>query len=171
MFFAILNIQAAGISKWSKHSNTLQGFQQQMKTRLRVQNRRGDLQLLHAWWESHYNVYRPCVSEPSADSHPKQVLQGGFREFLGRSRRERDFLHLKKHVQHEQAHVMFGDTVVVSTTVGTIKVLISSAHEKSSSAAGQTDNDTQLPQSTDTHEPGVKTGPIKRCKTTSPCTF
>lgn len=86
-----------------------------------------------SWWESCYNVYR--ISEPLAeiqtgtvvlwcDSHPKQILTGEFREFTEDHTLEpwkRIFLALKKARAAQTGTRDVGDTIVVRTTVGTVK--------------------------------------------------
>lgn len=121
-------------------STTLQGFQQQMKNRLRVQNSRADFaapacECIHcSWWESHYSVHRRHVSVPLAETrvgtvvwlasktNPHRRVQKVLQEIGQTGRGERIFLALeKKHVQHKTGTRDVGDTIVVSTTVGTIK--------------------------------------------------
>lgn len=58
------------------------------------------------------------------DSHPKQILPGEFREFKEdqtTGRGERVFLALEKARAAQTGTRDVGDTIVVSTTVGTIK--------------------------------------------------
>lgn len=71
-----------------------------------------------SWWESCYNVHHRCISGPLAETpsrycgvtHIQNKSLQESSESLQQIRRqnvEREyFLHLKKHVQHKQAHVM-----------------------------------------------------------------
>lgn len=119
-----------------------------------------------SWWESRYNVYRRRrVPEPLAETrvgtvvwltsktNPYRRVQRVLQEI--RQRGERIFLALRKKARAAQTGTRdVGDTVVVSTTVGTIKshrVHISSTQRRSSSAVAQTASNAQSSHCVQTH--------------------
>lgn len=111
-----LNIQATGISKWSNSKPRCRASNSKWKTGC---ERRTEEQIfssscgVYTWWESHYNVYRRCVSETLAETPSRycgvtRIQNKSLKESSESSqmigRRERIFLALEKSMCSTDRH-------------------------------------------------------------------
>lgn len=187
-----VSIQATGISVLQV-STTLQGFQRQMKNRPQGQKRKS--RFVDPACEFIYIVRDGTLVTPSMfaddrgrycgqDSRPKTNPWKSVQKVCSVSqttktrRKNISCISNRKHVLHKQAHVMSVKhlwCVIVSLHCrhNQIATKFTFPQLRTVKLSGSTEINTQLTLSTDTREPGIKTGTlsIKRYKTVLSCTL